>query len=329
MNNNVIETAEAQRQPDRQELSRKEVYSGTDLLNMGIKEIPKLWDPFFPVCGLVGFTGSSDCGKSMFLRQLAIAVSLHQKEFLGYPLRPKHGRGIYVCTEDDVEGIAAILHQQIGNADWKRISSLQFLFDAHDLLKRLDAMLTQAPADIVVIDVWSDIFTGNPNNWVDVRQNLSPLKDLSRRHNCLIVVLHHTTKNSEKNAPDKNKLNGSQAIEAKLRSLLELRNGTNPHERLLFVLKSNYMPREQKEEGLVLQINPKWLLFSNTGRKISLSGANTNVHKAYDPAVWIPRMEKLRKTNGLSYEKARNTLVEQYGVDEVPGVTWFKNQQRT
>lgn len=303
------------------------VYTGTDLLNMEIKEIPKLWDPFFPVCGLVGFTGSSDCGKSMFLRQFAIAVSLSQKEFLGYPLRLKYSSAIYVCTEDDVDGVAANMQCQIGNADWNRVSGLRFLFDTQNLNRCLDEMLTKAPADLVVLDVWSDTFSGNPNNWVDVRQNLSPLKELARKHNCLIVLLHHTIKNSEKNAPDKNRLNGSQAIEAKLRSLLELRNGTNNDERLLFVLKSNYMPRGQKEEGMVLKINPKWLLFENTGKKISLS-AQSNGNKAYDPAVWWPRMKELRAAEGLSFEKAQKALADKFGEDSVPGITWFKKQEK-
>jgi hypothetical protein len=302
------------------------IYTATDLLNMEIKDIPKLWEPFFPSKGLVGLTGSSDCGKSMLLRQLAIAVVLQKDNFLGYPLHTKYGSALYVCTEDDLEGTAANLSSQIGNVDRQKVSNLKFVFDTNDLVKRLDGMLTEMPADVVILDTWSDTFIGNPNSWVDIRQNLSQLKTLYQKHGCLIVIIHHTVKNSEKNAPDKNKLNGSQAIEAKLRSLLELRNGTNADERLLYVLKSNYIPKEYKAEGLLLEINPKRLLFNNTGQKVPIQGFNGNAGKRiYDPTIWVPRMEELRNQE-LSFDKAWHILVENYGAKEVPGLTWFKNQ---
>ena len=220
-------------------LSKKTIYTAQDLLNLGIKEIPMFWEPFFPAKGLVGLTGSSDCGKSMLLRQLAIAVAQGSKDCLGLPLNLRHSKALYVCTEDDTEGIAALLQKQAASRMEKKMSNLYFLFDSQNLLGKVDDFLSHTPVDFVVIDVWSDTFTGNPNNWVDVRQNLVLIKEIAEKNNCLIVILHHTVKNSEKQLPDKSKLNGSQAIEAKLRCLLELRNGEADNERILYVLKAN------------------------------------------------------------------------------------------
>ncbi|OQP44134.1 hypothetical protein A4H97_33730 [Niastella yeongjuensis] len=299
-------------------------YSGLDLLNFNIEKVPMLWEPFFPAKGLVGFTGASDCGKSLFLRQLAMAVAMQKKTFLDYPLNVKHGKAIYVSTEDELEGVGALLQRQIGKAERKSIETLFFIFNTSNILNNLREAFAQTPYDLVVFDVWSDIFHGNPNNWVEIRKELSELKLLADEYNTLIVILHHTVKNSEKNVPDKNKLNGSQAIEAKIRSLLELRHHTSADERLLTVLKNNYIPKGEKEDSIVLKLNPENLLFSNSGEKISIIAGGGNRNK-YDVEVWVQRIEEVRK-EGASYEQARRILVEQYGEKEVPGLTWFKNQ---
>jgi hypothetical protein len=140
---------EAEEEPhDQQEM--RGFYSGTELLKMEIMEIPKLWEPFFPARGLAGLTGSSDCGKSMFLRQLAIAVSINDSEFLGFPLHLKHQRALYICTEDDYEGIAALLQKQRGNLEENRLSNLHFLFDTSDLFGKLSRFLEKNRVDLIV-----------------------------------------------------------------------------------------------------------------------------------------------------------------------------------
>lgn len=301
----------------------KTVYSGTDLLNMNIKEIPKLWKPYFPVKGVVGLTGSSDGGKSTLLRQLAIAIALRKPDFIGCPLNIKYGRAIYVCTEDDFEGIAANLHKQAGDVKPEEFSNILFVFESLNVLRQLDEILSTTNVDLVVIDVWSDTYIGNPNSWVDVRQNLSKIKALANKYECLIAIIHHTVKNSEKSAPDKNKLNGSQAIEAKLRCLIELRKGDTVEERVLYVLKNNYMSDDEKSEGLVLQFHKDRLLFTKTDRKVFINGGDGG--KKYDTLKWVQRMTELKMATGFSFDRAREELVGMFAGENVPGVTWFKN----
>jgi len=321
------------REPNTQEQNPqpyKTIFSGEELLNMGITEIPKLWAPFFPIKGVVGLTGSSDCGKSIFCRQMAMAIALGQKDFLGFPLNIRYGSALYVCTEDDYESIAALLSKQAGSIDANSLFNLHFLFESKDLMNQVDAFLGKTKVDLVVLDVWSDTYTGNPNNWVDVRQNLSSIKELASKHDCLIAIMHHTVKNSEKQAPDKAKLNGSQAIEAKLRCLLELRNGEVENERILYTLKANYMSREEKAEGHLLTLNSERLLLVNSGKKVAKSGATgESLGKKYDVDLWVTRMKAVRDEKGLSYDNARKDLVESFSEDEVPSKGWFMNQFKT
>ena len=75
--------------------------TGEMLLSRNIREIPTLLDPLLPKSGLVCLAGSSDTGKSAFLRQLSMSVSAGSKTFLGMRLNVVHHSAIYVSTEDD------------------------------------------------------------------------------------------------------------------------------------------------------------------------------------------------------------------------------------
>ncbi|NPD47616.1 hypothetical protein [Lentimicrobium sp. S6] len=75
--------------------SNKQIFSATELLNRDVKEIPQLLEPILPKVGLCGFAGSSDTGKSSFLRQLAISVGLGEPKFLGFKLNAENKKAIY------------------------------------------------------------------------------------------------------------------------------------------------------------------------------------------------------------------------------------------
>ena len=55
--------------------------TGEMLLNQNIKEIPTLLEPLLPKSGLVCLAGSSDTGKSAFLRQLGYVRLCRIKDF--------------------------------------------------------------------------------------------------------------------------------------------------------------------------------------------------------------------------------------------------------
>ena len=91
--------------------------TGEMLLSRNIREIPTLLDPLLPKSGLVCLAGSSDTGKSAFLRQLSMSVSAGSKTFLGMRLNVVHHSAIYVSTEDDEIANAYLVARQ--NMDMK------------------------------------------------------------------------------------------------------------------------------------------------------------------------------------------------------------------
>lgn len=139
--------------------------TGEMLLNQNIKEIPTLLEPLLPKSGLVCLAGSSDTGKSAFLRQLAMSVCAGLKTFLGMRLNAEHHSAIYVSTEDDETANAYLMGRQ--NLDLRisptALRGLRFLFDSEDIVTDLDRRLTHRPADLVVVDCFSDLYTGSMN----------------------------------------------------------------------------------------------------------------------------------------------------------------------
>lgn len=75
--------------------------TGEDLLNMKSQKMDFLIDGLMQRVGLVAIVGSSDVGKSTFLRQLATSIVLDKSEFLGFKINSKHKSALYISTEDD------------------------------------------------------------------------------------------------------------------------------------------------------------------------------------------------------------------------------------
>ena len=128
--------------------------TGEMLLNQNIKEIPTLLEPLLPKSGLVCLAGSSDTGKSAFLRQLAMSVCAGLKTFLGMRLNAGHRSSIYVSTEDDETANAYLIGRQ--NQDMRisptALRGLRFMFDSEDIVADLDRRLTHQPADLIIVD---------------------------------------------------------------------------------------------------------------------------------------------------------------------------------
>lgn len=194
------------------------IITGKELLEKEMLEIENLVDPIFPKVGIVSITGSSDIGKSSFLRQLAISVVLKQDDFLGFKINATHNSVIYVATEDD-EDSTAVLMRKVYNGDfeYQNYEGLRFIFETDNLIVNLESELNRAPADCIIVDTYSDIFRGNINQANEVRTFLNEYKELAQRHRCLIIFLHHTRKKTDGSAPSKENTLGSQGFEAKMR----------------------------------------------------------------------------------------------------------------
>jgi RecA-family ATPase len=77
------------------------VKTGKQILELEMKTVPTLVEPFIPKYGTMSLAGSSDLGKSYLLLQLADAVINGSSDFLGFRLNVTHKAAIYISTEDD------------------------------------------------------------------------------------------------------------------------------------------------------------------------------------------------------------------------------------
>lgn len=307
------------------------VVNAINLLNSPLKDSPKLWEPFLLSEGVAMLAGSSDVGKSSFLRQLAYAISCGNEEFLGHKLSARRRRALYVSTEDSALDVTNALGRlKLGFGDTINPDGLDFLLECHvkpaEIAKAIDEQLTKQPVDLVVIDAISDLMVGNPNDMVNVRANLNPLKALAHKHQCLFLLMHHTVKNAEKHAADKSQINGSQALEALPRCVIILNKTDVPFERKLTIVKANYLGHDEKKAALMLHFDESTLCFSLKGRQCVNENPTPSKQK-FSNVLVFERFDNLRAA-GLSFEKAHHLLSEEFESDDVPGMTTLKNYEK-
>jgi RecA-family ATPase len=227
-----------------------------------------LVDPIFQTSGLACLAGTSDTGKSALLRQLCTAISTGESEWLGFPLRAKHHSAIYVSTEDGEDATRIMMKKQAGRYDAKALRNIRFIFEWEDIIATLDYSLSVRPADIVVIDCFSDTFGGDLKDTQKIRSFLQPFQSLADRYKCLVLFLHHTGKRTESLTPSKNNLLSGQGFEAKMRLVIELRpDHMRPHDRHLCIVKGNYLPGSMKKESHILHFDETTLTFSTNGER--------------------------------------------------------------
>ena len=121
----------------------KGMYDAFELYNLEIDNVPKLLDPFFQKVGLASLVGTSDSGKSTFLRQLSLSIVLQKETFIGCKLNCKSNKVIYVSTEDDSNSVSAAIRKQIqylmvqeNNLDFNLLKNLKFIFNTENLLDK-------------------------------------------------------------------------------------------------------------------------------------------------------------------------------------------------
>ncbi|MBS1593524.1 MAG: AAA family ATPase [Bacteroidetes bacterium] len=241
----------------------------SQLLRQPDEGIPALVEPILQRAGVACLAGSSDTGKSTLLRQLALAVAGGDTRFLGFPIHARHKSVIYVSTEDGQHAVRHTVRQQARSYQLDDIDGLRFIFDYEDIYPALVQSLAARPADLIIIDCFSDIYTGDLKDTQQIRSFLKPYQLLSEREECLILFLHHTGKRTETLLPSKNNLLSGQGLEAKMRCVIELRADLgSPHDRHLCVVKGNYLSSIHKQESFVLHFDEKHLAFTNTGERV-------------------------------------------------------------
>lgn len=287
-------------------------YSGLNLYEFDFNELPKLLDPIFPKVGVVSLVGSSDTGKSTFLRQLAISIAFGLDDFIGYKINNDAKKVIYVSTEDDPASTSISLKKQIQglfnveNILLTNLNNLKFIFDTDlnaesnkNLFTLLSKDLDDIGADLIIIDAFTDIFSGDLNSSTKVRQFLNLFSDIAKEFNCLVLFLHHTGKRTDKYTASKDNVLGSQAFEAKMRVLVELKHYPNDDsKRTLTITKGNYISSQIKKFAKVLSFDEETLLFTECGQVLvnSIASISKTNPKKNEILILIEKMHKQKKT---------------------------------
>lgn len=285
--------------------------SACTLLQNGITELPTLIKPIFPKVGVCALAGESDSGKSSFLRDMAISISSGKPDFLGWSITSTHHSVIYVTTEDDEFAISYLLNKQVNpSANPELLSKLRFIFDSENILDKLETELMVAPADLLIIDVFTDLFSGELNANTQVRNYINKYSDLAKRYGCLIIYLHHTGKRTELLRPSKNNLLGSQGFEAKMRMVIELRiDSIDSRFRHFCIVKGNYLDFTFKTESYKLEFLPD-LTFRNTGERVPFTSLASNPETVPNNYHFKVKARQL-KTQGKSISKILIQLREE------------------
>lgn len=288
-----------------------------DLLSEDIDKIPCLIEPIFHRVGLAALIGSSDSGKSAMLRQLGVSV-VTGKDFLGWKVTPKYFCAYYVSTEDDKTAIASLLKKQnkVWNMQADDLENLVFVFDTEDLIVRLEKMLIEKPADIIIIDAFSDIFSGQLYETNKVRECLNEYNRLAQKYGCLVVFLHHTNKRSDDLAPSKHNALGSQGFEAKMRLMIELKNNkVIPENKFFCIVKGNYLSSSYKTKAYNVSFDDN-LTFSMLDTKTSFELINKDVvetnqlEEDYNEAMKLREEEMTWQEVANKLGVARTTLLD-------------------
>lgn len=301
----------------------KSSFDALELFNLQTENLPKLLDPFFQQVGLASLVGTSDSGKSTFLRQLCLSVVLQKETFIGCQLNCKSNKAIYVSTEDDSNSVSFAIRKQIEylqqqetDLDLKLLKRLEFIFDTDNLLDKLTKSLEQEHCDLIVIDAFTDVFAKEINANTQVRQFLNEYDKLAKKYGCLILFLHHIGKNTQKNKPSKDSIIGSQAFEAKMRVVIELRpNSYKENHKDLWVLKANFLENSYKSKSYVLEMN-KNLIFTETGGRNSKSQNSKKDNTALVNKVIELKNKSLSvrkieaELKGTEYEVSKSVIAE-------------------
>jgi DNA-binding CsgD family transcriptional regulator/archaellum biogenesis ATPase FlaH len=262
------------------------------------------------------FYGESDAGKSQFLQQMALAIVEARPDFMGWDIRAKNRRVVYVATEDIESDVRRVMRRMTANGEERALfhSKLEYILDDDatdglDVLKeRLEKSLDDDPADLVVIDAFLDVMDGNVNDANQVRQTLKVFQRIAKVHSCHVILLTHVSKGKQDKGASKNNILGSMAIEAKARLAIEYKKDPDPMRsdiRHVCIVKGNHLPPEMKGESFEVVRDPDSFKISPTGHRVPVEMlAKQPMYK--DPRL-LDQVDQLTK-EGKSEEKMAQAL---------------------
>jgi hypothetical protein len=191
--------------------------------------------------------GDPGLGKSTWTIDLAARLSRGELTGLNRP-----GSTVFVTVEDSIDSVT-VPRMIAAGADRSRVFAVGYpegrsdTITLPDGLPDLKAVVTEAQADLVVVDPINAFLPSGINSWNDqsIRAALMPLQEFAEQQGLAVLAVLHLNKNSsEKSALYR--IGGSIGYTGAARSVLVwAEDPSNPERRVLAQAKSNWGPKQQ------------------------------------------------------------------------------------
>lgn len=164
------------------------------------RETEWIWYPYIPKGMVTILQGDPKCGKTTLLSDIIARITNGDKK----PFSDEcfeMGNVIFQNDDDPAYILGKRLAKQNANLDRVMIvdeSNKELYFK--DLTRLEDTIKKENPCMVVFDPVQSFLGDANQNSQVEVRNALMPLKALSEKYNCAIVLVQHLKKGSETKA---------------------------------------------------------------------------------------------------------------------------------
>ncbi|MBM3611060.1 MAG: AAA family ATPase [Alphaproteobacteria bacterium] len=290
------------------------IKTGFDLMNRGPSQRQEyLWGPYLSRKGISVIYGSSDTGKSKLMLQLCMEIVHKNETFLGFDLKPKHHRALFISAEDNDDDFERVLEMQKDLIDQKYAQNFCIIFGSDNIEEKVQSFLEQFPVDLIVVDCFTDVYAKDINDNSAVRRFYADFDKIINAHGCQIIFIHHSGKNKEFGPPNKGNSVGTQAITAKPRFVMELRNesGGDPDVRHLWITKANNLGSSEKRKSIELKFDETVLRFTPTGKRHS---------------IVEDEPEKAHSNRPELYKTAYRLKEEGQNLDQIKGAVGFRSK---
>ena len=327
-------------------------YTFVCLANVKPEKQEFLWNPYIPLGEITVMYAAGGTGKSFATIGIAADITTgHSLPVYGMEqtaINPE--RVLFISAEDNESTILNRMTETGGNPKncfvlktpktKKDLDTDSFLLPQNkDDIERIQAfsrLLEQIRPKLVIIDPWS-VYIGddkNMNKANDVRAITNILTVLAKEYNCAILIVAHVNKMPQMENAN-NAVSGSTALIDSARSALCIRSfGADSDRRVIIQTKSNYQKKAKSvcykiiNQGENRTARFEWDSFSDlteddltnaarTGKKLT-DIASEKEDDVENTTVIIDVITKLAEPNKkipISYNRLRNELIENCGVD--------------
>ena len=337
---------------DTMPIQKKIEYTFVRLSDVKFEKQEFLWNPYIPIGEITVMYAAGGTGKSYATIGIAADIttgrSLPRYGIEQIAINPE--KVLFISAEDNESIILSRMTEAGGNPKncfvlktpktKKDLDTDSFLLpqnkDDTERIQAFSKLLEQIRPKLVIIDPWS-VYIGddkNMNKANDVRAITNVLTVLAKEYNCAILVVAHVNKMPQMENAN-NAVSGSTALIDSARSALCIRSfGADSDRRVIIQTKSNYQKKAKSvcykiiNQGDNKTARFEWDDFSDlteddltnaarTGKKLT-DIASEKEEDAENTAVIIDVITKLAKPNKkipISYNRLRNELIENCGVD--------------